>query len=150
MPKAKFGSKRPQGRGKAAPRHRSTPSGSSGPSSGNTRPSSHYWQNVPTQRRVIIEALPSFEPFSVPRSTTPHPGIAYSRSDEAEELLDHIIMAVDVKETGNVGCAYYIAREERLLCMEDVPRGGAESIERCNILGLTARISLSQATNKSK
>ncbi|EXJ68589.1 uncharacterized protein A1O5_08383 [Cladophialophora psammophila CBS 110553] len=36
-------------------------------------------------------------------------------------------MAVDIKEKGKIGCAYYIAGEERLLCMEEVI-GGAEDV----------------------
>ena len=73
------------------------------------------------------------EPSATPRSASPAAPAPdrNGRSDSAEELLDHIIVAIDAKERGNVGCAYYIAREQRLFCMEDVPRGGTESIERC-------------------
>ena len=39
-------------------------------------------------------------------------------------------MALDVKEKGKVGCAYYLSKEERLRCMEDIPRGGIETIDR--------------------
>lgn len=52
-------------------------------------------------------------------------------SDDADEIQEHVIMAVDVKEKGRVGCAYYVSREERLLCMEDSPQAGIEMIERC-------------------
>lgn len=38
-------------------------------------------------------------------------------------------MAVDVKSRGNVGCAYYVAREEKLYFMEDVKHGGADVVE---------------------
>lgn len=39
-------------------------------------------------------------------------------------------MALDIKERGTVGCAYYVAREERLFCMEDLPKGGLGMIEK--------------------
>jgi DNA mismatch repair protein MSH5 len=40
-------------------------------------------------------------------------------------------MAIDMKEHGTVGCAYYVAREERLFCMEDVVHGGTDTVETC-------------------
>lgn len=58
--------------------------------------------------------------------------------DEREEndSLNEIIMAVDVKGRGNVGCSYYIAREEKLYFMEDVKLGGFEVVETCEYLHL--------------
>lgn len=38
-------------------------------------------------------------------------------------------MAVDAKSRGDIGCAYYIASEHRLLIMEDVQLGGPQIIE---------------------
>ncbi|TKX25294.1 MutS domain V-containing protein 1 [Elsinoe australis] len=38
-------------------------------------------------------------------------------------------MAINVRERGTVGCAYYVAREEKLYCMEDVKLGGAEIVQ---------------------
>lgn len=38
-------------------------------------------------------------------------------------------MAVDVRERGTVGCAYYVAAEEKLYFMEDVKLGGADVVE---------------------
>lgn len=40
-------------------------------------------------------------------------------------------MAINVRERGTVGCAYYVAREEKLYCMEDVKLGGAEIVQAC-------------------
>lgn len=48
-----------------------------------------------------------------------------------DDFPDQVIMAIDIGRKNNVGCAYYIAGEERLLCMEEVVLGGAEVIERC-------------------
>ena len=139
MPRSTSSSGRGRGRGRGKPnargssaRPQSTTSRSSRSHSINTRAASH-WQNGTNQRRVTINPRPSIEPSSASRSVTPAPpSDAQSHSDRTEELLDHVIVAIDVMEKGTVGCAYYRAREERLLCMEDVPRGGVESIERCN------------------
>ncbi|OAG34975.1 hypothetical protein AYO21_10862 [Fonsecaea monophora] len=38
-------------------------------------------------------------------------------------------MAVDIKGKGEIGCAYYIAGEERLLCMEEVVGGAADVVD---------------------
>ena len=51
--------------------------------------------------------------------------------DDTDEMLDNVIMAVDMKERGTVGCAYYVAREERLFCMEDMVHGGRDVVETC-------------------
>ena len=51
--------------------------------------------------------------------------------DENDDSLNEVVMAVDVRDRGTVGCAYYIAREEKLLLMEDVKLGGADIVEAC-------------------
>jgi DNA mismatch repair protein MSH5 len=51
--------------------------------------------------------------------------------DNTDETLDNVIMAIDMKEHGTVGCAYYVAREERLFCMEDIVHGGIDAVEAC-------------------
>jgi len=38
-------------------------------------------------------------------------------------------MAVDWKPRGTVGCAYYVAAEEKLYFMEDIELGGLDIIE---------------------
>jgi DNA mismatch repair protein MSH5 len=38
-------------------------------------------------------------------------------------------MAVDLRERGTVGCAYYVAREEKMYFMEDVRFGGVDVVE---------------------
>ncbi|ROW11409.1 hypothetical protein VMCG_01390 [Cytospora schulzeri] len=38
-------------------------------------------------------------------------------------------MAIDMKENGTVGCAYYVALDEALLLLQDVPLAGIELVE---------------------
>ncbi|EXJ88115.1 hypothetical protein A1O1_05043 [Capronia coronata CBS 617.96] len=52
---------------------------------------------------------------------------------QEDDFLDRIIVAIHLKENGKVGCAYYIAAEEKLLCMEEVDGGGSQVIERLKI-----------------
>jgi DNA mismatch repair protein MSH5 len=51
-----------------------------------------------------------------------------SFSDDDDE---QVIMAVDIKERGTVGCCYYVAQEEKLYILCDVQSGGKEIIELC-------------------
>jgi DNA mismatch repair protein MSH5 len=47
------------------------------------------------------------------------------------DALNEVVMAVDLRGRGTVGCAYYVAREEKLFFMEDARLGGVESVESC-------------------
>lgn len=50
---------------------------------------------------------------------------------EANDFLDEVIMAVDLRDWATIGCSFYTAREETLYMMEDVKSGGPEIIETC-------------------
>lgn len=45
------------------------------------------------------------------------------------DALGEVIMAIDLSKAGHLGCAYYIAAEEKLFLLEDVPMAGAEIVE---------------------
>ncbi|WPG99670.1 Hypothetical protein R9X50_00248900 [Acrodontium crateriforme] len=45
------------------------------------------------------------------------------------DLLDEVVMAVGMTDSGTVGCAYYVAREEKLLFMEDLRLGSLEMVD---------------------
>lgn len=62
--------------------------------------------------------------------------------DEREEndALNEVVMAVDLRDGGTVGCCYYVAREEKLYFMEDVKYGGLDIIDtrkRSSILSIS-------------
>ena len=52
---------------------------------------------------------------------------------ENNDSLNEIIMAVDLRDRGTVGCCYYIAREEKLYLMEDIKSGGIEVVDTCKL-----------------
>jgi DNA mismatch repair protein MSH5 len=52
-------------------------------------------------------------------------------NDEADEDLDQVVMAIDRQQKGAIGCAYYVAREEKLYCLQDVTNGRLDAIETC-------------------
>ncbi|KAJ5682222.1 DNA mismatch repair protein MutS core [Penicillium macrosclerotiorum] len=53
--------------------------------------------------------------------------------DETESFIDddlgHVIAAIDMKDSGTVGCAYYSAEEEKMYLLRDIRLGGMEKIE---------------------
>lgn len=50
---------------------------------------------------------------------------------DVDDDLEQVVMAIDIKERGTVGCCYYVAQEERLYILGDVQLGGKEVIETC-------------------
>lgn len=60
-----------------------------------------------------------------------------SAIDEDENGVDdlgEVVMAVDIKEKGTVGCCFYISREDRLGILSDVQFGGKTLIDMCKLL----------------
>lgn len=50
-------------------------------------------------------------------------------------MLSEVVMAVNVGKRGTVGCAYYLAREEKLYFMEDVQQGGVDVVDQRTFCG---------------
>jgi len=50
--------------------------------------------------------------------------------DPDADALNEVVMAVDIRgRNGTVGCAYYVARGEKLCFMEDVKLGGVDVVD---------------------
>ena len=60
--------------------------------------------------------------------------------DVDSDFLGEVVMAVNLAERGTVGCAYYVAREEKLYFMEDMKLGGPDIIDARECLLAYARI----------
>lgn len=63
-----------------------------------------------------------------PTADTPNEAEQYN---SAEDDLGHVIAAIDIKDYGTVGCAYYSAEEEKLYLFGDTRSGGVETIDAC-------------------
>lgn len=46
-----------------------------------------------------------------------------------DDDLEQVVMAIDIKESGTVGCSYHVAAEETLYILADVQHGGLEILE---------------------
>jgi DNA mismatch repair protein MSH5 len=69
---------------------------------------------------------------------TTETGTEFNDRDEMRSLFgeeitpDEVFMAVDVRERSTVGCAYYVAREEKLYMMQDCKFGDLTTVDTCN------------------
>ncbi|KAG9727287.1 hypothetical protein KCU73_g12671, partial [Aureobasidium melanogenum] len=72
-------------------------------------------------------------PRQPPTSVTPSLRRDNFDDDASDETLDEIVMAVDWKPRGTIGCAYYVAAQEKLYFMEDIDLGGLDIIEALKI-----------------
>lgn len=45
------------------------------------------------------------------------------------DALNEVIMAIDMNNSGNLGCAYYVAMDEALFLLEDIAMAGNEIVE---------------------
>lgn len=52
-------------------------------------------------------------------------------NDDVDEDLEQVVMAIDRQNKRGIGCAYYVARDEKLYCLQDVTNGTMEAIEKC-------------------
>jgi DNA mismatch repair protein MSH5 len=43
--------------------------------------------------------------------------------------MNEIIMAIDLRDRGTIGCAYYVVREEKLCLMEDIKMARLDIID---------------------
>lgn len=67
-------------------------------------------------------------------ATNASTGQASQAEHELEDDLDsfnEVIMAVDMKSRGEIGCTYYVAREETLYFMEEVKSGSVDIVDGC-------------------
>lgn len=50
-------------------------------------------------------------------------------SSEDADALNEVMMAIEMKINGNLGCAYYVTAQETLFLLEDVAMAGMELVE---------------------
>ncbi|KAF7860638.1 hypothetical protein EAF04_008157 [Stromatinia cepivora] len=119
-------------------RFRSSSSRTSSVPQSEDRPSSMQSPPVPFKNRISIKSASSdvTAPPSVQDEGSNLEG-GENESDiqerEYEDSMDEIVMAVELKERGTIGCAYYIAREERLCMMTDISMAGLDMIDTLKI-----------------
>lgn len=96
----------------------------------------HYISSRPSYSRATSVATSRSlqnENENLPSNALPHSQVTTQeeRLDDDDEELCRVIMAVDMKDRGTVGCSYYSAQEEKLYVMEDIVYGGHDVIDIC-------------------
>ena len=51
-----------------------------------------------------------------------------------EDDENEVVMALDIRTNSTLGCAYYVAREEKLYCMQDCNMADRTMIETCGFI----------------
>ena len=115
------------------------------------RPSSSLSYSSPTSRAVahshkrvslvppslgaspVASLSPPRDPDTFQQSSTPlHARIIQEQDGvevEEDESLAERIMAVDMRNRGDIGCCYYVAQREALYLLEDIRSAGLETID---------------------
>ncbi|KAK0845768.1 hypothetical protein LTS02_015182 [Friedmanniomyces endolithicus] len=83
-----------------------------------------------SERPVSVASSHTFAGDARSRATTEAP--PEDHEDHAENLSE-VVMAVNLTERGTVGCAYYVAREEKLYFLEDVKLGGPNIVDQLKL-----------------
>ena len=86
----------------------------------------------PRASSVASLSLPR-DPNALQQSNTPvHARTIQEQDDdgvEEDESFTERIMAVDMRNRGNIGCCYYVAQHEALYLLEDIRSAGLETID---------------------
>ncbi|CEO58793.1 hypothetical protein PMG11_03495 [Penicillium brasilianum] len=108
-------------------RHPSITPGVSGPK---VRNATRAASRASTRQRSSFPppASPAARQLRTPYQTTDTANEA-EQYDSGEDELGHVIAAIDTKDYGTVGCAYYSAEEEKLYLLGDSRSGGIEAID---------------------
>ena len=90
---------------------------------------------VPQSLRAspVASLSPPQDPHAFQQPSTPTHARIIQEQDrddvEEDESLAERIMAVDMRNRGNIGCCYYVAQDEALYLLEDIRSAGLETID---------------------
>lgn len=70
------------------------------------------------------------------------------REREDADALNEIVLAVDMRERGTLGCAYYVAREEKLFIMADIKLAGLDVVDTLKLHALPTVVLISTKSDE--
>lgn len=97
-----------------------------------SRPETAVSAQVHDHRRT-----PSGTPAPI-QSCALHQSIEQPESIHDDDNLDHIILACDKSRKNTIGCAYYVARDGILYCMQDITNAEGQVFEICEYVSATS------------
>lgn len=94
-------------------------------------PSTPVLPSHPTQNRVSLRAPNSRDSYasSFANGALEEEEEQLIQSLENSDAWNEVILAVDMKERGTIGCAYYVAKEEKLCLMQDIKLAGLDVVD---------------------
>ncbi|KIW34581.1 uncharacterized protein PV07_01356 [Cladophialophora immunda] len=95
--------------------------------------SSRNRRNRRTSSATPSQAVSNGHPTPVHSTLSPQSEGGQVAAVRDDDFLEQVIMAVDIKGKGEIGCAYYVAGEERLLCMEQVIGGATDVVDKLKL-----------------
>ncbi|KAK2795607.1 hypothetical protein FQN50_009713 [Emmonsiellopsis sp. PD_5] len=122
-------SRRRRGRGMHSSRGSQQSSARGGQRPSNTQSSARRVRVTPSVRESSVAACTESSVNDIASELEGRNGVGNQEQEGENEDLCQVIMAIDMKERGTVGCCYYVAEEERLYILEDITSGGFEAIE---------------------
>lgn len=126
----------PSYRGQSSRFRSSSSRTSSVPQDGNRSSSMHH---PPPKQRISIKsesshvAAPSSMILDEATSLQDLEDESDVQGREECDSMNEIVMAVELKERGTIGCAYYVAREEKLCMMADISMAGLDMIDTLKV-----------------
>ncbi len=100
----------------------------------NIGPSSPALPRLPPQQRLSLKAPSSSVAASSSHREENVQAEIIETEDEIQaredsDAMNEVILAIDMRDRGTIGCAYYVAREEKLCLMEDIKMAGLDIID---------------------
>lgn len=110
---------------------------------------------------VVAAFLPSSEERHPLKAATPNNSSAPDSSEhtidaeneedlslgEDADALNEVMMSVDMRDGSTIGCAYYIAREEKLYMMDDIKHCGLDMVDTLKLHAQPTIILISSRAN---
>lgn len=100
---------------------------------------------LPSSRPLAVSASMPREMSSLHTSNAMIEGRLYHEDDDS---MHEVIMAIDMRARDTLGCAYYIAREEKLCLIEDIRMGDLETVETLKLHAAPTLILLSSRVDE--
>lgn len=112
-------------------------------STSSPQPFARLSSNPPARSTPFFSAKTRQNRLSLKPSSSQRSGSRYHNEDvvrageseadilarEDSDQMNEIVMAVDMREKGTIGCSYYIAREEKLYLMQDIKMAGLDIVD---------------------
>ncbi|KAI9735089.1 MAG: MutS protein msh5 [Claussenomyces sp. TS43310] len=104
---------------------------------------------VPSRGSLRLHSSPNASALSSKDETSATEDGDKAEEPEEEDSLNEIIMAVDMRNGGTVGCAYYIARDEKLYLIDDMKLASLDIVDTLKLHAQPTAILISSRADEA-